>query len=267
MSGRRLQDLGELLVGDPRDPGRTQLAGFLHAGEVRTRDRAHQLVTDAHRLARLHDRGEHVDADAEPGGDDVAVAVVARVGAQLRHARLGVADRGRAPLPRPERREHGGERNDGERRAPAGDAGQARPQRRQVSAAPLHPRAITGIEAYVGDQHRQQHQVGQNDDRDADARGNRHLANHRHRNHENGDETHQVREQRNDRRCQQLPERAARALHAAQARERGVAHGADLLHTVTDADREHQERHQQADGVDAVTQQHQRAQLPDHRYR
>ena len=50
-----------------------------------------------------------------------------------------------------------------------------------------------------------------------------------------------------------------------QARHRGFLDRADLLHAMRHADRENQERHQQSERIDAVTQQHQRAELPDHR--
>jgi hypothetical protein len=59
---------------------------------------------------RLDDDVEDVDADRELAGDDVAVAVVARVGAQLGHARLRVADRGLAALPHAEHRQQRGHR-------------------------------------------------------------------------------------------------------------------------------------------------------------
>jgi len=98
-----------------------------------------------------------------------------------------------------------------------GDSRQPPPQHRQPALPPLHARVVAGVEMHVRDQHWQQHQVGENDDRHADARGDGHLADHLHRNHEDGDETDQVGKQRYHRRRQQLAECAARRLHAVES--------------------------------------------------
>ena len=50
------------------------------------------------------------------------------------------------------------------------------------------------------------------------------------------------------------------------ARHRGLLDRADLLHAVRDADGEDQERHEEPERIDAVAEQHQRAELPDHRH-
>ena len=68
--------------------------------------------------------------------------------------------------------------------------------------------AVAGIEMHVGDQNRQQHEIGENDDRDPNARGDRHLADDLDRDGEDRDEADEVRQERHDRRQEQQPERA-----------------------------------------------------------
>ena len=56
------------------------------------------------------------------------------------------------------------------------------------------------------------------------------------------------------------------ASHAVDACDRGLLDGADLLHAMRHADGEDQERNEESQGIDAVTEQHQRAELPRHRH-
>src|SRR6185437_2083734 len=111
---------GDRHLGDERQ--RDDVLHTRHVAHVPAEavDAAHQVVAEAQRLLRLDDRGEHVDADAELGGDHVVVTVVARVGPQLRHARLGIADRGLAPPPPAGHRQQRRERDDGECRPASG---------------------------------------------------------------------------------------------------------------------------------------------------
>lgn len=50
------------------------------------------VVVDAPFLYRLDDDREQVDTDEEPIADDVAIDVVARIGAELRHPPVRVSD-------------------------------------------------------------------------------------------------------------------------------------------------------------------------------
>ena len=201
-------------------------------------------------------------------GDDVAVAVVARVGAQLGHARLRVADRAsRGPSRR--RRCRAARRCTmmiGRAAVRSVMRASAAPVRGELRLAHFDARAVLVVPLHPGHQHRQQDEVGEDHDGDADAGGDRHFLHHLHRDQQDGDETDQVGEQRDDGRHQQLPEGLPRGVHATTAGDRGLLDGADLLHAVRHADGEDQERHQQAQRIDAVTEQHQRAELPDHRH-
>src|SRR2546430_13580319 len=85
------------------------------------------------RLPGLDDRRQQIDADRELRRNDVAVLVVARVRTQLRHARLGIPDRGLSTFPPAEHCKARGDDDDDERRAAIGDAGQAPPERRERS--------------------------------------------------------------------------------------------------------------------------------------
>src|SRR2546430_11566609 len=58
------------------------------------------------RLPGLDDRRQQIDADRELRRNDVAVLVVARVRTQLRHARLGIPDRGLSTFPPARSEEH-----------------------------------------------------------------------------------------------------------------------------------------------------------------
>ena len=91
-------------------------------------DLGHEVVADAHRLLGLDDRGQHVDADGELRGDDVVIAVVARVGPQLRHPGLRIADGRLAPLPPAQQRQQRRGADDRERGPARGDPGEALPQ-------------------------------------------------------------------------------------------------------------------------------------------
>ena len=116
---------------------------FLHAVDVAHLPREgvdgrHELVAGAGRLLRLDDDLEDVDADRELGGDDVAVAVVARVGAQLGHARLRIADGRLAALPDAEHaQQHGDADDDDQRGCALGDAREASPVLGELRLAAL----------------------------------------------------------------------------------------------------------------------------------
>ena len=120
----------------------------------------------------------------------------------------------------------------------------------------LHPRH----------QHRQQDEVGEDHDGHANAGGHRHFLHHLHGDQQDGDETDQVGQQRDDGRHQQLPEGLARGAHAVDACDRGLLDGADLLHAMRHANGEDQEGNEESQRIDAVTEQHQRAELPRHRH-
>ena len=90
------------------------------------------------------------------------------------------------------------------------------------------------------------------------------LADHFDRNGEDGHEADEIREQRDDGRQKQQAERASRRLLGTAAIEHGIADRTDLLHAVRDADREDDERHEDAERVHAVAEQHEQPQLPHH---
>ncbi len=214
----------------------------------------------------LDDDVDDVGADRESLADEVAVLVVARIRAQLRDACLRIADRSLETLEEAEHAERQGDGDDDGRRALVGDLRQPVPHRLQVLLALRDAAAEPVGDRHEGHQQRQQDQVGQDDDADAQAGGDRHLLDHGHADQQDRDEAHQVREQRDDRRQEQQPERAAGCIHAVAARQRGVRDRADLLHAVAGADREDDERHEDAERVDAVAEQHQEPQHPDHRH-
>ncbi len=182
--------------------------------------------------------------------------------AELRHARLRITDGGLPALPRPDDREHGGQPDDDRSRSSVRDASEMTPHLRELLLAPSDAFVVARVEHHEGNQHGQQHEIGQNHDGHADARRDRHFANHLHGNHQNGHEPDQISQQRDDGGHEQLPERAPCSLHAAEARQRRVTDGTDLLDTVAHADRKDEERHEQSQRIDAVAEQHQRPQLP-----
>ena len=121
-----------------REPG--QIHGGLHARQVphvpgEVVDRRHHGVVDAPLRLRLDDHVQDVDADRELRRDHGRVDVVARVGAQLGHAPVEVADLHLAALPRAEDAEHDRQRHDDDRRAPRRHAREAAPERRHRRAA------------------------------------------------------------------------------------------------------------------------------------
>src|SRR5215469_3413296 len=134
---------------DLRDEG--QRDNVLYADDVahvpaEAIDPGHELVADTDWLLCVRYCREQVDADAELGGDDVVVTVVARAGPQLGHAGLGVPDRGLAPLPPAEYAEHRRQHDDSERRTAPSDARQTMPHPREPALAARHPVVVAGIE-------------------------------------------------------------------------------------------------------------------------
>ncbi len=213
----------------------------------------------------LDDDVEDVGADLELGGDEFAVAVVARFRPELRYTRLGVTDRRFHALDEPEHAQHQRDHDDDRRRAALGDAGEAVPHALQQLLAVLDPLAVAVGDRHVGHQHRQQDQVRQDDDADAEACGDRHLLDDLHRDQQDGDEADQVGQERDDRRQEQQAEGASCSLVAAGAGHGRVTHRADLLNPVAGADGEDDEGHEDAQWIDTVAEQHQEPEHPHHR--
>ena len=252
-------------LGDSRE--RHDVAHALHVRHVPGEpvDRVDDAVVDAAVGLGLDDDVDDVGADREAAADEVAVAVVARVCAQLRHSRLRVADRRLEALDRAQHAEHHRDRDDHCRRAPVRDPGESRPDILQRHLAPLDAIAEAPRDRHERHEHRKEDQVGQDDHADAEARGHGHFTDDLHGDQQDRDEPDQVREERHDRRQEQEPERAARRLVAVRPAHRRVAHGTDLLHAVARADGEDDERHQDAERVHSVTEQHEKPEHPDHR--
>ena len=123
-----------------------------------------------------------------------------------------------------------------------------------------------GAHAGIGQQHRQQQKIGEDQHGDADARGQRQFLDHRDVDHHQHGEAHGVSEQRRDAGEEKPPERVARR-HLLVRASTDVLHDAvHLLRAVGDTDREHEERHQDRERVELEAEQRDQAQLPHHRH-
>ena len=243
----------------------------------------HRIAFRAALLGSLGDDIDRVDTQAEVLGDGAGILVEARLLAQLRHAGFGITDLHVLCLlpsePAQARRNDDGD----QRRHRPRECRQRLPDRagmRRLADTALAELVVALAEAGVGQQYRQQHQVGEDDHRYADRCRDRQLLNDPDVDEQDGDEADAVRQQGNGSRHQQATEAAPRGVLAAHARRRtqfiGAAFhateqalgepGVDHLHAMADADREDQERRQDVHRINAETQQLQDAKLPDHRH-
>ena len=123
-----------------------------------------------------------------------------------------------------------------------------------------------GTDAHVGKQHRQQHQIGKNQQGHTDACCHGQAADHRDVDQEQYRETDGIGQQRGQSGQEEATEREARRhvpVHAAP----DVLHDAvHLLGAVRNADREHQERDEDRIRIERVAGQVHGAELPQHRH-
>ncbi|MCY1208694.1 hypothetical protein D9M72_203280 [compost metagenome] len=216
-----------------------------------------------------HDR-EQVAGQRVVGGDVGVVEVVARVGPQLGRTGVQVAD---LQLQADGEAGHGqgAGRHKGDRRpAPSGEVIEPTPECAQAPAAhflALMPQAAGSgalADADIGQQHRQQQQVGEDQHRHANTGGDRQILDDRDIDqHEHG-ETHGIGQERGE----PGEEQAAKGVacgHQLMGAAPHVLHDAvHLLRAVGHADGEHQEGHQDGERVQRVARQRDQPQLPDH---
>jgi hypothetical protein len=180
----------DVLVAAQREPLRVALEGAgsdlahrvgqraraLHAFDLaqlpREAIRLHQrLVAKAAFRARLHDHRELVAGERVVLRHVGVVAVVARLGAKLRRAGVEIADL------QPARADEAADREDPRDGDGAGGPGAGGEAVEEGPAARGRSGRRPGAD--VRQEHRQQQQVGEDEDRDTDARGEREVADHR----------------------------------------------------------------------------------------
>ncbi|MNF75202.1 hypothetical protein D3C84_572600 [compost metagenome] len=219
-----------------------------------------------------HDR-ELVAGERVVARDVGVVAVVARVRAQFRRAGVEVAD---LQLQADDEAEHRQQaRHHHGRRGPTafGEAIEEAPQRTQALATQLlalatqAARGGLAADAEVGQQHRQQHQVGEDQYRHADAGGDRQVLDHRDVDHHQHGESDGIGQQRGEPGEEQAAEGVARGDQLVGAAPDILHDAVHLLRAMGHADGEHQERHQDRERIEVVAQQRHQAQLPGHRDR
>jgi hypothetical protein len=247
--------------------------GGLHAGNLAQRPREavgldQRGVFEAAFLAGLDDDGERVARQRVVRRDVGVVAVVARLGAKLRRARVEVADpellRDDEPAGRKNR--GNGDRRDGV--APRREPLEHAPQCAEAPPAPLlgircqAARRGGGTDARVRQQHRQQEQVGDDQHADAEARGDREVADHRDVDDHQHREADRVGDQRGQAGEEQPAERVARGDQPVRAAADVLHDAVHLLRAVRHADREHEERHEDRVWVELEAQERDQAELP-----
>ena len=231
-----------------------------------------RLVLEAALLPGLDDHRELVGGQRVVGRDVRVVAVVARV-ARAARARPG----SRSPICKLRADREARRRRAAQRHADRGQSPSGRVVKRSSSShtAPSpRPRVSSRssrrlrcgrrrADAGVGEQHRQQQQVGEDQHGDADARGERQLADHRDVDDHQHAEAHGVGEQRGQPGEEQAAERVARGDQPVRAAADVLHDAVHLLRAVRHADREHEERHQDRERVELEAQQRDQPELPD----
>ncbi|MND82399.1 hypothetical protein D3C80_742290 [compost metagenome] len=254
------------LLGDgDHGDGRLHARGVLHL--------PHQLVHRRHGLMGRAAFGAGLDHDHQyvgAGGvvvdDEVVVLVVARVRTQFRGTLVEVADLQVLAVPEAAAEgDQGDDHGDG-RHHRMGEVGQQAPERMVAHRVLLA--ALDGLlaDAHVGDGHRQQDQVGEDDHRHADGRADGQFADHADVDDQQGDEPHGVGEDGDHARQEQLAEGAPRRGQGVVGTTGLQGDAVDLLHAVGDADGEDQEGHQHRIGIETEAHAVHQAQLPDHRH-
>ena len=118
----------------------------------------------------------------------------------------------------------------------------------------------------VGHDQRMQNQVGYDNDRNTNTGRYGQITNDINLDEQQRQEAKRIRNQRQHARDIKRPECQARRRHRIKALGGLGCHGINNLHPMTDADREHQERHQNRVRIQPITQQTQNTQLPEHRH-
>ena len=238
-------------------------------------------------LDRFDDHRQAVDTDGKALGNLSTVDIVASILAQLGHAGMEITDLEVLALDEADHRQGGANSEDRQRRPGPGEAGHGPPEPVALGLRGLTARAVAFEIAQLHErqQYRQQQQVGEDDGAHTQACSDRHLLDDADVDQENGDKTQHVAGQRQTAGNDQPLEGAAgsfqgidaggvcgrrnhfQAMFVALAAVEDLAHPAgDHLHTVADADREHQEGNQDTHGIQAETEHRQQTQLPDHRH-
>ncbi len=175
-----------------------------------------RAVLEAAFRRRLHDHRELVARERVVGGDVRVVAVVPRARPQLRRAGVEIADLELRADGEPDDRERRRDADRPERPAPLGEPVEPRPDRAEALAAGLlvlraqAPRGCGGAHAGVREQHRQQHEVGEDQHRHPDARREGEVLDDRDVDHHQHREADRVGEERGQPGEEEAPERVAR---------------------------------------------------------
>jgi len=185
-------------------------------------------VVDAAVGDRLDDHREDIDTDAEFLGDEAAVPIVAGFLAQFGDAGGGVADADLTGLEVGPDSDREAEQRDDEGRAGFHAAGEAFPIGVGTAAAVGDPHGVALGQVQVGEQDRQQEEVGDDDDGDAEAGGDGELVDGGDLDHHHRDEADDVADEGDHAGRDELDEGVAGGGLAVIAGEDLVAERADF---------------------------------------
>ena len=216
-----------------------------------------------------HDDHELIIRQPVVGRDIGTVAVVARVLPQFGRPRIQVADAQVEHHDRADRGHHGGKRHRHRGRATLRQAIQRTPGASEPS---LLARRVLGegaarrslAHADVGQGHRDQHELGEDQHRDPDAGGQGQIANNRDIDDHQHGEADNVRQKRRQARHEEAPEGVARGNVFVRPTAHVLQDAVHLLGTVREPNRENQEWDQDRVGVQLVAQQVHQPQQPHH---
>ncbi|VVP60459.1 hypothetical protein PS900_06194 [Pseudomonas fluorescens] len=204
-------------------------------------------------------------------GDVGVVAVVARVGAQLRRPAVEVADlQVQADHETADAHQHRHQNGAG---GPLG-GGEAIERIPQFAEAFVLLGAVVDLQCTlggfradtdVGQRHRHQQQRGEDQYRDTDAGGDRQVLDHRDVDQHQHGKAHGIGQQRGDAGNEQTAEGVARSDQLMGATGDVLHDAVHLLRGVGHTDGEDQKRHQHRVRIDGVAEPGDNAQLPDHR--
>ncbi|MNZ77106.1 hypothetical protein D3C78_956310 [compost metagenome] len=204
-------------------------------------------------------------------GDVGVVAVVARVGAQLRRTAFQVTDlQVEADHVAANAHQHRDQHGTG-RPLGGGEAIERVPQPAEAfvlfGTGVDFQRALGGLGANtdIGQRHRHQQQRGEDQHRDADAGGDCQVLDHRDVDQHQHRKAHGIGQQGGDAGDEQAAEGVARSDQLVGAAGDVLHDAVHLLRGVGHADGEDQKRHQHRVRIDGVTEPGDDAQLPDHR--
>ncbi|VVN11866.1 hypothetical protein PS645_03833 [Pseudomonas fluorescens] len=200
------------------------------------------------------------------------VLVVARVRTKLRRARVEIAYLQLQADHEPDRCH--GEADDDAQAGPAtlGEQIEKTPEAMTTLAGPF---AVFALEAqlrrfrrnaHIGEQHRQQNQIGENQHRDADTGNHGQILNDLDLDQHQHGEPDGVAQQGGQPGQKQAPEGEARGYDPVHAPADVLHDAVHFLRAVAHANGEHQKRHQHRIRVQLVVKQRQQTQLPNHRH-